>query len=166
MILFSGALGLGLEGRRDKKEAHPARVAGAGQGNIETVHEPKPIQAAVLLWGQGRRAMKDHHGPQTQVAEGAYAIKVSMRCLGVQASFIYPTDGRTDHPFCASSFANVTCVLRRATVAGRVLFLCSLLSHWMEHRLRPAFSVMTVLQLTKPTLRRPRRFLISEFQKK
>ena len=88
---------LGLGQRKDKKEARSVRVAGAGQGNIETVHEPKPIQAAVLLWGQGRRAMKDHHGPQTQVAEGAYAIKVSMRCSVVLASLIYPTVGRTDH---------------------------------------------------------------------
>jgi len=55
-------------------------VAEAGQENIETVHEPKPIQAADTLWGQGRRAMKDLHGPQTQVVEGAYAIKVSMSC--------------------------------------------------------------------------------------
>ena len=88
--------GLGL-GQRTVKEARPARVAGAGQGNIETMHGPKPIQAAVLLWGQGRRAMKDHHGPQTQVGEGAYAIKVSMRCSVVLASLIYPTVGRTDH---------------------------------------------------------------------
>jgi hypothetical protein len=31
---------------RKKKGAHPARVARAGQENIETMHEPKPIQAA------------------------------------------------------------------------------------------------------------------------
>ena len=55
-------------------------MAKAGRENIETVHEPKPIQAADTLWGQGRRAMKDLHGPQTQVVEGAYAIKVSMSC--------------------------------------------------------------------------------------
>jgi hypothetical protein len=29
-----------------KKRACPARVAEAGQENIETVHEPKPIQTA------------------------------------------------------------------------------------------------------------------------
>ena len=44
-ILIS--LRLGLEERKiEKKRACPARVAEAGQGNIETVHEPKPIQAA------------------------------------------------------------------------------------------------------------------------
>ena len=81
MILFYSALGLGLAPRKgEKKGACPARVAEAGQENIETVHEPKPIQAADTLWGQGRRAMKDLHGPQTQVVEGAYAIKVSMSC--------------------------------------------------------------------------------------
>ncbi len=32
-----------------KKEAHPARVAKVGQENIETVHKPKPIQAADTL---------------------------------------------------------------------------------------------------------------------
>ena len=32
-----------------KKKACPARVAEAGQENIETVHEPKPIQAADTL---------------------------------------------------------------------------------------------------------------------
>jgi hypothetical protein len=31
---------------RHKKRACPARVAEAGQENIETVHEPKPIQTA------------------------------------------------------------------------------------------------------------------------
>ena len=34
---------------RRKKKACPARVAEAGQENIETVHEPKPIQAADTL---------------------------------------------------------------------------------------------------------------------
>ena len=42
-------LGLGLEPNQDKKEACPARVAGAGQENIKTVHGPKPIQAADTL---------------------------------------------------------------------------------------------------------------------
>ena len=32
-----------------QKEACPARVAEAGQENIETVHGPKPIQAADTL---------------------------------------------------------------------------------------------------------------------
>ena len=32
-----------------KKKARPARVAEAGQGNIETVHEPEPIQATGTL---------------------------------------------------------------------------------------------------------------------
>ena len=36
-------LGLGRI-KLEKKEACPARVAKAGQGNIETVHEPEPIQ--------------------------------------------------------------------------------------------------------------------------
>jgi len=64
---------------RKKKKACPARVAEAGQENIETVHEPKRIQATDILWGQGRRAMENPRSPQTQVDEGAYAIKVSMR---------------------------------------------------------------------------------------
>jgi hypothetical protein len=43
-------IGLGLEQRTDKKvRACPARVAKAGQENIRTVHEPKPIQATVTL---------------------------------------------------------------------------------------------------------------------
>ena len=63
-------------------------MAGAGQENIETVHEPKPTQAADTLWGQGRRAMKDLHGPQTQVREGIYAIKVSMSCSGERARYL------------------------------------------------------------------------------
>ncbi|KAF9049594.1 hypothetical protein BDZ89DRAFT_656249 [Hymenopellis radicata] len=43
-------LGLGLELATDqKKRAHPARVAKVGQENIETVHKPKPIQAADTL---------------------------------------------------------------------------------------------------------------------
>ena len=50
-----------------------------GQENIETVHEPKPIQTANSPWGQGRRAMGGPHGPQTLVHEGTYAIKVSMK---------------------------------------------------------------------------------------
>jgi len=65
-------------------------VAEAGQENIETVHEPKPIQAVDTLWGQGRRAMKDLHGPQTQVVEGAYAIKVSMSCSDYGAGYLNP----------------------------------------------------------------------------
>ncbi|KAL4069822.1 hypothetical protein V8B97DRAFT_1969470 [Scleroderma yunnanense] len=51
----------------------------AEQENIETVHEPKLIQTAVTLCGQGRRAMEGPQGPQTHVHEGAYAIKVSMK---------------------------------------------------------------------------------------
>ena len=43
-------LGLGLGAKRsEKKTACPARVAVAGQGNIETVHGPKPIQAMITL---------------------------------------------------------------------------------------------------------------------
>jgi hypothetical protein len=49
MILFYSVLGLGLARRKGKKRACPARVAEAGQENIETVHEPKPIQAADTL---------------------------------------------------------------------------------------------------------------------
>ena len=49
-ILFI-ALRLGLEPQKviKKSGACPARVAEAGQENIETVHEPKPIQAADTL---------------------------------------------------------------------------------------------------------------------
>jgi hypothetical protein len=71
-----------------KKRACPARVAEAGQENIRTVHEPKPIQTAEPPCGQGRRAMEGLHGPQTQILEGACAIKVSMSCAGVRCSFI------------------------------------------------------------------------------
>jgi hypothetical protein len=35
--------------------------------------------------------MKDLHGPQTQVVEGAYAIKVSMSCSDVLRLFLYWT---------------------------------------------------------------------------
>ena len=80
-------------------------MAEAGQENIETVHEPKPIQAADTLWGQGRRAMKDLHGPQTQVREGAYAIKVSMSCSYEHFSFIYWPESRTDHLTCRARLA-------------------------------------------------------------
>ena len=38
-------LGLGVSKGEKKREALPARVAEEGQENIETVHEPKPIQA-------------------------------------------------------------------------------------------------------------------------
>jgi hypothetical protein len=45
--------------QKRKKMACPARVAEAGQENIETMHEPKPIQATdipcmdkvAVLWG-------------------------------------------------------------------------------------------------------------------
>ncbi|KAJ3757527.1 hypothetical protein EV360DRAFT_71070 [Lentinula raphanica] len=41
---------LGLEQlSHEKKGAHPARVADVGQENIETVHEPEPIQATDFL---------------------------------------------------------------------------------------------------------------------
>jgi len=35
--------------KKKKKGASPARVAEAGQENIETVHEPKRIQATDIL---------------------------------------------------------------------------------------------------------------------
>lgn len=73
-------VGLGLELPTGKRKACPARVAEAGQGNIETVHEPKPIQAAgTLMMDQGRRAMEGTYSPQAHVHEGTYAIKVSMK---------------------------------------------------------------------------------------
>ena len=79
-IKDSNSLRLGLGRRTDKKKASPARVAEGGQENIETVHEGKPIQAkATLCNGHGRRAMKCHQSPETQVREGTFAIKVSMR---------------------------------------------------------------------------------------
>jgi len=40
--------------------------------------------------------MGDFHGPQTQVIEGIYAIKVSMSCSVVPSSIIYQADVRTD----------------------------------------------------------------------
>jgi hypothetical protein len=48
-MLFYHIIGLGLAPRKDERKACPARVAEAGQENIETVHEPKPIQAADTL---------------------------------------------------------------------------------------------------------------------
>ena len=42
-------LRLGLGPQNGRKKACPARVAEAGQENIETVHEPKPIQAVNTL---------------------------------------------------------------------------------------------------------------------
>jgi hypothetical protein len=49
-LSIDGTLGLGLGPTGDeKKGAHPARVAEAGRENIETVHEPKPIQAVITL---------------------------------------------------------------------------------------------------------------------
>ena len=45
-MLQDSILGLGLAVQNvEKKMARSARVAEAGQENIETVHEPKPIQA-------------------------------------------------------------------------------------------------------------------------
>ena len=90
-------------------------MAEAGQENIETVHEPKPIQAADTLWGQGRRAMKDLHGPQTQVREGAYAIKVSMSCSNERFSLIYWPESRTDHLTCRAPLAPMLLVLPLVT---------------------------------------------------
>ena len=73
-------------------------MAKAGQENIETVHEPEPIQTiGALCNGQGRRAMEGPQGPQTQVLEGICAIKVSMRCSCVRAQLITIPEVRTDH---------------------------------------------------------------------
>ena len=73
-------------------------MAEAGQGNIETVHEPEPIQTTGSQCnGQGRRAMSAPHGPQTQVDEGICAIKVSMKCSAVGPSFIKVSCLRTGH---------------------------------------------------------------------
>ena len=50
LFLFIFVLGLGLEKIKDEKKiACPARVAEAGQENIETVHEPEPIQTTDSL---------------------------------------------------------------------------------------------------------------------
>ena len=92
-------LGLGLaQLTNQKKMARPARGPKAGQENIETVHEPKPIQTARSPWGQGRRAMRGPHGPRTLVHEGARAIKVSMSCEGVQEKLLYDTEGARIRP--------------------------------------------------------------------
>ena len=77
--------------------ACPARVAMAGQENIETVHEPKLIQVAdtlcvdrvAVLWKVPTARTPGRH-------EGACAIKVSMRCTSVCPLLIYPTSPRTD----------------------------------------------------------------------
>lgn len=74
---------------RRHEKGPPSPRAEAGQGNIETVHEPKPIQTARAPWGQGRRAMRGPHGPRTLVHEGARAIKVSMSCSNVRGGLLY-----------------------------------------------------------------------------
>ncbi len=56
-------LRLGLEHCKNIKKGLPSPRAEAGQENIETVHEPKPIQTTSSPWGQGRRAMGGPHGP-------------------------------------------------------------------------------------------------------
>jgi hypothetical protein len=65
-------VGLGLaHSRSEKKKKGPSSPkAGTGQGNIETVHEPKPIQTEESRWGQGRRAMADLHSPYSQDVKG------------------------------------------------------------------------------------------------
>ena len=83
-------------------------MAEAGQENIETVHEPEPIQTiGTLCNGQGRRAMEDPHGPQTQVHEGTCAIKVSMRCSCQSRPYIRHSGVRTDH-VCLCSGTNTS----------------------------------------------------------
>ena len=60
----SSSLGLGLgQCKSEKKKGLPSPRAEAGQENIETVHEPKPIQTTSSPWGQGRRAMGGPHSP-------------------------------------------------------------------------------------------------------
>ena len=94
-MLFTLRLGLGQ--RKNIKKGLPSPRAGAGQENIETVHEPKPIQTTRSPWGQGRRAMGGPQGPQTLVCEGAYAIKVSMRIHVVLQRLLNVSTRRTDH---------------------------------------------------------------------
>jgi hypothetical protein len=74
-------LGLGLNdcGFIKKKRAHIARVAIAGQENIEIVHNPKAIQIAATSEDKRRRAMEGNRNPQSTVHEGDCAVKVSMR---------------------------------------------------------------------------------------
>jgi hypothetical protein len=53
--------------------------------------------------------MGDFHGPQTQVREGAYAIKVSMRCSVVRTPLIYVSSSAHGPCFRVGDFAdNVT----------------------------------------------------------
>jgi len=80
-LLVSHDIRLGLRDRTDMKKGLPSPRARTGQENIPTVHRPKPIQTMSTPCGQGRRAMRGPHGPRTQVCEGAYAIKVSMKNL-------------------------------------------------------------------------------------
>src|SRR6266850_2365170 len=56
MIIFTGSKVRVRTPNRQKKSP-PSPRAGAGQENIETVHEPKLTQTASSPWGQGRRAM-------------------------------------------------------------------------------------------------------------
>jgi hypothetical protein len=66
----SMTLGLGFVPRAFEKKGPPSPKAGAEQGNIETVHEPKPIQTEGARWGQGRRAMADSLSPYSQDVKG------------------------------------------------------------------------------------------------
>ena len=47
--IFGNSLGLGLGLITDQKKGLPSPRAEAGQGNIERVHEPEPIQITGLL---------------------------------------------------------------------------------------------------------------------
>ncbi len=49
IALFVLYIGLGLEGKRGKKNGLPSPRAEEGQENIETVHEPEPIQTVGSL---------------------------------------------------------------------------------------------------------------------
>ena len=60
--------------------------------------------------------MKRLNGPQTQVAEGIYAIKVSMSCSQEGAQYLNPSQRRTDqlglYLMTSSDYSEISEVLR------------------------------------------------------
>ena len=83
-----------------KKRACPARVAEAGQENIEILRQcmsRSPYKPQTPSEDKGRRAMESFHGPQTHVPEGACAIKVSMKCSDAKANDYIIAHGPVHH---------------------------------------------------------------------
>jgi len=90
-------IGLGLEHSTDiKKKACPARVAKAGQENIETVHKPKPIQAADSLWGQWSPCYGELPRPTNPCTWRGLCHQGKYEVFKCQDSWLYTPSSRTD----------------------------------------------------------------------